>query len=128
MPAEMRGTTTSRASVPSCDCPLTAAEELAAQINDCYSLFPCIDAHVAVSSIQPSPLCDNTVTARVPWQKVHGETTERHAVEVYFSYREGFVNNGCAYESLLQLLIANGCGVRDNPMPESGEQKDFLER
>ncbi|CBH13185.1 hypothetical protein, conserved [Trypanosoma brucei gambiense DAL972] len=110
-PAEHR-LSSSRSS--SCNVVMTAADELAMQINDCRSLFPCIDAGSAVASIRSTSPSGRTVVARVPWTKSTGTTQTpapeptRCAVEVRFGYAEGFVCDEKVYEALLPLLLENG--------------------
>ncbi|ORC85135.1 uncharacterized protein TM35_000371080 [Trypanosoma theileri] len=108
----------------------TAAGELAAQIEDCASVLTCIDSEVSVRSIQPLSPRGSTVTACVTWRTTPllppspqtrtppmTNTTETQSVTLRFSYSGGFTcgeNSGSAsvYESLMSLLLANGCGVR----------------
>ncbi|KEG08747.1 hypothetical protein DQ04_06511010 [Trypanosoma grayi] len=94
----------------------TAAEELAAQIDDCASLLPCIDAAAAVRSIRPLTPRGRTVTACVPWRTSEKKEEGGRSVEVRFGYSEAFTCGGLdgderIYESLIALLVAHGCGV-----------------
>ncbi|EAN89259.1 hypothetical protein C3747_15g349c [Trypanosoma cruzi] len=96
----------------------TAAEELAAQIVDCASLLTCVNAEDAVRSIQPLSPRGRTVTACVSWHTTAAAPDDVRSVKVRFSYSEAFTcrtNSGSdhAYESLMALLVANGCGAAD---------------
>ncbi|RNF26199.1 uncharacterized protein Tco025E_01663 [Trypanosoma conorhini] len=117
---ERRGqTATSSASASSSDSGgrrYTAAEELAAQIVDCASLLTCMNAEEAVGSIRPLSPRSRAVTACVSWRTAAPAPGDVRSVDVRFSYAEAFTclpksGGDCAYESLMALLVANGCGV-----------------
>ncbi|KAH9600004.1 hypothetical protein LSM04_007357 [Trypanosoma melophagium] len=107
----------------------TAAGELAAQIHDCASVLTCIDTETSVRSIQPLSPRGRTVTACVTWHtapppslspsQTIANATNTQTVRLRFNYSEGFIcgeTYGCesVYESVMSLLLANGCGVSRN--------------
>ncbi|ESL07766.1 hypothetical protein TRSC58_04541 [Trypanosoma rangeli SC58] len=98
----------------------TAADELAAQIVDCASLLTCMNVEEAVESIRPLSPRGRAVTACVSWRPVAAAAApdDVRSVEVQFSYTEAFVcrtksGGEHVYESLMALLVANGCGAAE---------------